>query len=180
MFKKLLVFSLAFCLGLIAIQFLKSKSELFLAEIVSKPTTSNNSLPAQSFWQISVDNKSSFENLISNFQNAVAVSDSETVISLINFPIEVELITGKNKSPHKEIKNEKEFLLNYDKIFADSFKKCISQVKTDKLLFSTTGQVLTWGNEIRMQHLEVNGNDFEVKIVRLLSCRDTDDKTKTN
>jgi hypothetical protein len=87
MFKRLLVFSLAFCLSLILLQFLKPHYETCPVRVVTNPTISNDSRPIQSDRQISVSHNSSFKDLIQKFQNALAQDDKETIISLIKFPV---------------------------------------------------------------------------------------------
>lgn len=126
MWKKLLVFSLAFGLSLILLQFLKPKVQPHLVEIIPSPTILNNSSPVQTNKQISSNNSSSFEDLFQKFKNAVAQNDKETIASLINFPLTVGFMDKKDKPYFKEIKNSDEFFANYNKIFDETSIKCIA------------------------------------------------------
>jgi len=169
MWKKLLVFSAAFCLSLILLTLLKPKAETNPVELPASPMISNDSEPVQTAIRISLKHASAFKNSLLNLQNAVTKNDKETVVSLINFPVEVGFLNKKNKSYYKDIKSETEFLQTYDKIFDEPFKKCIAQMEPDKLLFSTSGEVFNSG--LRMDRIyKNNGSDFEVKIIKLFRC----------
>ena len=169
MVKKLFVFVLAFCLSLALIQFLRSKRESNSVEIISNSVAQNGPLPALTNKQISFNNISAFEKLLHNFQESVAKNDKEAVVSLLKFPVDVYL-RGKNDNPHlNKIKSEKELLLNYDKIFDNSFKKCISRSEPENLSFSTSGDV--FNSAIRMRRIyENSGTNFDIKVIQLYRC----------
>jgi hypothetical protein len=170
--KKWLVFSLAFCLSLLFLQLQKPEVQPDSVELPSNPVISENLSTVRSEYQISVENRALFKDLLDKFQNAVAKNDKETVVSLVSFPVDVEFV---KKPYYKEVRTEKEFLQNYDRIFDDPLKQCISQIDTDKLLFVTNGTVfVARGNDIIVRMERFNNNDsesFEVKIIDLFRCK---------
>lgn len=171
MLKKLLVFLFAFGLSLGLMRLLEPKSCTADLKTVSTAATSNSTSTAQNDKQISLNNVSLYKDLLNKFQDFVAKSDKETVASLINFPLDVSFKDRKNKSKYKQIKSKDEFLLNYDKIFDNSFKQCTARIDKSKLLFSTSGIVFTLENAVRMERIhKADSNDFEIKIVALYGC----------
>jgi len=170
MWKKWLVFSLAFCLSLLLLQLLKPGVKTASVELPSNPPISENHSTVRSEYQISVENRASFQELLDKFQNAVARNDKETIVSLVSFPVDVKVI---NKPYEKEVRSEKEFLRNYDKIFDDSLKQCISQIDT-KLLFSSSGEVFVMSGgriSVRMKRFYKTADaNIEVKIINLFRC----------
>ncbi len=162
MCKKLLVFSLAFCLGLLSLQLFKLNNETSPQKTIADSTISDNSQSVQ------INQQSPIADFFHNFQRAVAKDDRKAVVSLINFPIEVQLFDKKHQPYYKIIKNENEFLLNYDKIFDESFRIFIARRKTSQLLFSTSGEIFIMRSEIRIKPFYTNDNgNFEVKIISL-------------
>src|SRR5215207_2320882 len=120
MWKKLIVFSLAFGLSLISLQIIKQKIKPIEIEVVSNPPISNESALSVSVSETSQNSISMFEECVRKFKRAVAENDRETVASLISFPLIVGVMDKKEKPHLVEIKNSDEFLANYDKIFDDS------------------------------------------------------------
>lgn len=168
MCKKLLVFSLAFFLSLLSLQFFNLRNETISQKTTANLTIPDNSQTVQVIRPTSYNYVPSAIDCFQNFQTAVAENDKETVISLINFPIEVQFINKKNQPYYKIIKSENEFLSNYDKIFDDSFKIFISQRKTSQLLFSTSGEIFIWKSIIRMKPFYTNDSrSSEVKVISL-------------
>jgi hypothetical protein len=163
MFKKLLIFSLAFCLGLISLQLLKLNSETVSQKTTADINVSDTSQIVQTIQPKSVATLAG--DCYRDFKAAVA--ENEKVASLIYFPIEVQFINKKSKPYYNVIKNEKEFLLNYDRIFDDSFKKFIVQGKAN-LGFSTSGEIFIYRSEIRLKPFYKNdGRDAEVKVIKI-------------
>ena len=169
MHKKLLIFALAFCLGLISSQFFEFNGEPAFQQANSNLSISNN--PQTTEIQAKSNNNyvSSVINCFHSFQIAIAENDKEKVASLINFPIEIDFL-NKELEPdrHKIIKNENEFLLSYDEIFDQSFKKFLTTSKCVKPLFSTSGETFICRHELRLKPLynEVE-QTFEAKITHI-------------
>ena len=171
MWKKLIVFSLAFGLSLILLHILKPKIPTDSVEFVSSPTLSNNSQIINPNQQVSVNYISSVNDFFHKFQNALTADDRETTVSLIKFPIEISFIDKRNKAHLKRFKNEAELLQNYDKIFDNSFKKTIAQIEARNLLLIVgvpRSEFWTARHEIRMKPFNKNNNeDFEIKVISI-------------
>jgi hypothetical protein len=168
MWKKLFVFLLSFGVSLLSLQFLKPKIETNSVEVPSNPVISSSPPAVRSEYRTSVENRSSFENFLDDFQKAVARNDRETVVSLVNFPVDVFRAGEKNKPFSKKINSKPEFLRDYDKIFDESFKANISQIDTNNLLFSSSGTVFV-SPGVRMERFYKNGStNFKIKIIEIL------------
>ncbi len=143
MCKKLILFSAAFGLG-ISFIWIFSQSE----QHSQKPTilTQNTSDDSQN-----VQPLNPIAEFFDNFKKSVAENDKKAIASSIKFPVEVVFNDYGKKFSIKTIKNEAEFLLNYDRIFGDSFKESISQTKTGKFSVSTGGDILNVKSGIVMK-----------------------------
>lgn len=181
MFKKLLVFSLAFGLSLILLPVFKPKVETDLIEVTLNPTVSNTSLLVQTNIQNSINNISQFDDLVQKFKNAAAQNDRETVASLINFPVPIIFLSKKSSFHIKKIQNRDEFLKNYDEIFDDLSKQYIIQTKPDHISYNRGGEGFYYSSKvlqncifgIRLDRIYKNDNNIiEIKIMTL-------SKTKT-
>lgn len=62
------------------------------------------------------------------FQKAVAENDKKTVASMIDYPHNVRFPNDRHGRGLRIIKNEKEFIKNFDKIFANKFREFIADV----------------------------------------------------
>ncbi|HVE60164.1 MAG TPA: hypothetical protein VNB22_25335 [Pyrinomonadaceae bacterium] len=171
MLKRGLIFSLAFGLSLILLQFLKPKVQTESVEIISSPTLSSNSQIINPNQQDAVNYISSVNNFFHKFQNALGADDKETIVSLIKFPVEISFIDKRNKAHLKSFKNEAELLQDYDKIFDYSFKKTIAQIEARNLLLIVGvphSEFWTAGHEIRMKPFNKNNDeDFEIKVISI-------------
>jgi hypothetical protein len=107
MWKKLFVFLLSFGVSLLSLQFLKPKIETNSVEVPSNPVISSSPPAVRSEYRTSVENRSSFENFLDDFQKAVARNDRETVVSLVNFPVDVFRAGEKNKPFSKKINSKR-------------------------------------------------------------------------
>ena len=173
MWKKLLVFSSAFCLSLFLVQLLKPIVQTDSIEASSNPPISNNLSKIKTEYEISVEFRF-FTDLFNKFQKAVAKNDKKTVSSLVYFPIDIEIVGKKNKLYKKRIKSEIEFLQNYDVILDNSFKQCISGISKNELILldNSTLSVHQKGKiVIRIdRYYKSDSRSFEVKIFDLLRC----------
>jgi len=170
MWKKLIVFSLTLCLSLVLLQVIKYKIEPVQNKVASSAPTSNEQTPFQTAWNISRNSNFLFGDCVRKLQKALAENDRKTVVSLIKLPIEVRLFSKGMQTRYyfKELKNENEFLANYDKIFDDPFGERISRINADKLFYSSSGEVFTPNHEIRMDRIYKNNDpNFEIKIIKL-------------
>ena len=177
MFKKLLVFALAFGMGLTSFQISKQKIKPLDVEGVSNTTISNKPVSSAPDFKPSQDSISLFEECVRKFKKAVAENDQETVASVINFPIFVGLPDENDSPSFKEIKNSDEFIANYDKIFNDSFKRCISQMELDRMDYRSRHEAFNYSSiridrsiysfGIKMGGYKINDKDFGVKITNL-------------
>jgi hypothetical protein len=165
MWKKLLIFSLTFCLGLISLLLFNSFNKKASQSIVSNPTVSNTTETLQTTSQNPTNFVSIADDFFYRFQNAIEKNDKQTVVSLINFPVEVQFVNKQNKPYFKKFRNDAEFLRNYDEIFDALLKQHISEQETKRLLFSTGREVFTQRSEIIMKPFyKNNSQDFEIKI----------------
>jgi hypothetical protein len=165
MCKKLLVFSLTFCFGLISFQFLKLKMESASQEttqaLIQNPVQATQNVQPNDYIV-------STRNCLSNLQTALASDDRNTVVSLINFPIEIGFKNKKNRSYSVKFKNEAEFLRNYDKIFDSSYKQFIAELTYRNLYYSTSGEMFVNRSELRFARFhKENSENFEVKIISI-------------
>jgi hypothetical protein len=195
MCKKLFVFWLAFCLGLIASQTIK-RTEYFcsqntsnLADInsiqsvnekivdISAPLNSKNFEEEKNrFRAAGLDDEKEVINFFTNFQRAVAEDDRRTVASMMNYPLFVLYASAhyrlmKNQTVYgSRIKNKAIFLKNYDRIFDDDFKKFISDVKLEELGAMYSG-VKTPRGEIWINGIckDSSCKDAEIKFTTLNS-----------
>lgn len=165
MWKKLLVFALAFCLGIVVIQIFTQNDE-FEPPLIPNSNVQDNSRPTQSYKQISL--------FFNDFQKAVAENNKAKVASFIKFPVEVQYIGSNGKLVEKTVKSETEFLLNYNKIFDNSFKDSISLINSERFFISTSCEMFFMQNGIRMKVFGVNSiseipkiKDLEIKIIQL-------------
>lgn len=168
MYKRLLVFSLAFCLGVGFLQlfkpdYIEPDNDVSPQNRLTDQTVPNVSQSIQSNWQ-----KSAFVDCLYNFQNALAEDDKNTVVSLMKFPVEVTLYNEKDKPYIKKFKNKEEFLQNYDKIFDASFKRFIARLKSSHLFASTSGEVFILRSQLRFKSFyENDGRNFEIKVTSI-------------
>ena len=145
MCKKFLVFSLTFCMGFISNQFAKQTDKTSHKSTTSVSAVENNPQTE------SVKSLKPISDFIINFQNAVARNDKETVASFIKFPIKVKLNFDDKKHLEKVIKSENEFLSNYDRIFDNSLKNSISEIKPEKYFINTGCEIFFFQIGIRMK-----------------------------
>jgi hypothetical protein len=154
MYKKLLVFSLAFCLGVILWQTaiplapneISSVNGIVTetsntAEINSyQPDASNFSetIFAQNlekdngrFGIAGVNDDKEVKDLYLEFQKAVATDDKKVVASMMYYPLRVYFPTDCLKKSYRLIKTEKAFLKVYDKIFDEKLKELIAQINVE-------------------------------------------------
>lgn len=184
MCKKLLVFLASFCLGVVFIQLVKQTNKTSQQPIVLIETVPDNSQSIQPINPVKV--------FFEKFQKAAAENDKATVVSLINFPIKVVLIIEGKKLAVKIIKSADEFLLNYDKIFDDSFKESISQTKSEFFWYSTSCEVSSLRSGIKIKIFGIGDimeiykrKDLDIKITELdresyLDKKKRNDANKTN
>lgn len=166
MFKKLFVLILTFGLGVAVWQLSKLTNQTQQFED-NCFTISHRSEAAQVTPQKITKVSAAIETL-QIFQTALAKNDKEAVVSLINFPVDVEFIDKRERPHSKKIQNEKEFLEIYDSFFDDNYRKFISKVKAEQLLFSTSGEIFIYRSEIRMKpFITDDENNYVVKIIRL-------------
>lgn len=165
MCKKLLVFLLAFGVGIVFIQLFRQNEKKLQEPIILTESISENSQNAQPFNPIGI--------FFSKFKKAVEEDDREMVASSIKFPVKIVFNNSGKKSSTIIIKNEAEFLLNYDQIFDDSVKDIIYQTKTGTFLVTLSG-VITNKSGIVMKMTKISGKtkpvkneDFEIKIHRI-------------
>lgn len=165
MCKKLLVFLLAFGLGIGLIQFVKNNESSFQDSLVIDEMPPENSEIVQQFNPIST--------FFIKYKKAVEEDKREIVVSSIKFPVKVFINDSGKKSSTKIIKNEAEFLSNYDQIFDDSVKNIIYQTETEHFSVSTSGVIFNKSG-IVMKMTKISGNtttpkneDFEIKIHRI-------------
>lgn len=166
MCKKLIVFSAAFSLGVAFFHLVERTPEISQQLTATTEIVSVNSRPVQPINGVKVF----FENL----QKAIAENDKATVISLINFPIKATLIVDGKKPVVKTIKSANEFLLNYDKIFDDSFKESISETKPESFSYSTSCRIFSLKSGIEMKIFGIGDvmkifkrEDLDIKITEL-------------
>ncbi len=179
MWKRWIVFLSAFCLSLILLALLnnKFKSDSLQSEvkpnsqeIPSNQVISGNSSTVKSKYSLSVEHRDLFKDLLIKFRDAVAANDKGTVASLLNYPVEIEFINKRKNRYYKEVRDEAEFLQDYNKIFDESFKRCVEQTDPNKLLFSSSGDVFVFP-QVRMELFHKNnGASFEAKVIRLSRC----------
>jgi len=171
MCKKLLVFSLAFCLGVISLIFINLEKGTSLQNTLPDSTNPDIYQNTQTKSQSLSEYFTAINNFFYSFQNAVAENDKEKVVSLIKFPIKVTLTDKKGKPFEKIINSEAEFLQNYNKIFDEPFKRIISRLETEKFrseVGSYRSEVWSHKHEIRMKAFDKNGGkEFDIKIIEL-------------
>ncbi|MEP7037429.1 MAG: hypothetical protein ABI891_03720 [Acidobacteriota bacterium] len=168
MCKKFVVFSLAFCLGFISIQLAKQNNE------TSQKSTTSVLAVENSPQTESAKPSKPISDFIINFQDAVARNDKETVVSFIKFPIKVKLNVNDKKHFEEVIKNENELLSNYDKIFDNSLKTSISEIKPENFFVDTGCEVFFLQIGIRIKMFGVNDildisktKNLDLKIINL-------------
>lgn len=162
MFKKLLVFSLAFCLGLISSPNNDTKTESVEQLIVSVETASSNLQSIQS------NQPNQIDAFFRDFQQAIANDEKETVVSFLDFPLQINVVDNKNKFRIIKIETKESLLKNYNAIFDGKLKQFISQTKPEKFLVTANGEISTLRGEIRMTSLyKRDTKKLEIKVVKL-------------
>lgn len=151
MCKKLLVFLLAFGLGITFIRLFDQKfdtdyvinEEQTLAISEQKSRTNLNSTKSVDLSISSDSNKSRFfaagvedDNEVIDFylkfQKAVAENDKTTVSTMVIYPLRVNFPTDSAEKKYTFIKSRKELLKNYDKIFDSNLKEFIAKIDVEK------------------------------------------------
>lgn len=145
MWKKLLVFSVTFCLSLIFAQIkitsiekqgstspLSNSRQSNLSE--NSQTTRSEALEKKTgrFFRAGVDNDRDVKDFYLKFQKAVAENDKEMVASSMLYPLNVTFPTDNIKESYRQIKDRKAFLRFYDRIFDKRLKDFIAEVDVEK------------------------------------------------
>lgn len=155
MCKRLLVFSLAFCLALLFSQIIEQFKTTFAEnqktvalKAVDSTQVDSNSLHFSNFVNTSnvqqaikdngrfgvagVEQDKEVKDLYLKFQRAVVEDDRKTVASLINYPLNVNFPTDKPNRNYTLIKNKKIFLDVYDRIFHKKLIEFIARIDVEK------------------------------------------------
>ena len=193
MCKKLLVFSLAFCLGLIlsnklnqSLNFSPLENQTSMSS--EKQNISNPKVEADAFslylesdyvpnsnakdrddeeyWKAAFDSKEECESFFLKFQKAVANDDRKTVASMISFSVNTS-INRKLEQSNKKI-GRKSFFQKYDQIFHPKYKKEILSFKTRDLWATWVGVTVDSGHIWIRKYCEVKNPDIcKTKITTL-------------
>lgn len=153
MCKKLLVFALAFCFGLLSLQVIKqiesfysSIDEANFSEVANLQSANINApninikdnpqtIPETEEGRFFMPTSRSDEEVIDffiKFQDAVARRDKKTVASMLEYPVCVRFAVGDLKRKGCRLLRPETFLKNYDKIFDNDFKRFIADIDVNK------------------------------------------------
>jgi hypothetical protein len=91
-----------------------------------------------------VDNDAAFETGVQKWRKAVITNDRKTVVSMIQFPIEVKVF----HKPRVELHNAAQLLKNYDGVFTPSYIKLIRAAVPHNMFVKSSGIMLGESGEV--------------------------------
>ena len=151
MWKSLLVFIFAFCMGWAGTQFsssdgmvspeaavqnVKLEEELSSSRNFYSPTmplAENPTRDSQGFRAAGLDSDQEAKVFYLRFQRAVAENDKRVVAGMVSYPLNVYFSGNANQKRYTEIMDRKAFIKNYDRLFSEKLRSFIASIDVNSV-----------------------------------------------
>jgi hypothetical protein len=139
---------------------------LVLAVFVCVPALSQDAAKSSGKYSVAgLDDDREVEAFFLSFKDAVAKSDKAKVASLVSYPIDVRLTSGR----FVKLRSRRTFVRSYDAIFGEKFKRLIARTEVKDLWAKWSGVATprgeVWFNGIVKD--ERRPDEYEIKITSI-------------